>query len=95
MTGALAHDPDRATEVADPAWLAAYALGLAYSATSREQRIDRLRDAVDGSCERLVAARQRLDATRVAEPHVRDQAQRLLDLAATTDGHDRHAGSRR
>ncbi len=71
-------DPD-----ADSAWLAAYALGLAYSQTSQQQQVDLLREATQGQPELLDVAPQRLDTTDVIEPDLRDQAQRLLGRART------------
>jgi hypothetical protein len=54
----------------DSAWLAAYALGLAYSSRSQEERVELLRDATDGRAELLAVAQQRLDlvASRRARP---------------------------
>jgi hypothetical protein len=65
----------------DSAWLAAYALGLAYSSRSQEERVELLRDATDGRAELLAVAQQRLDLVAVVEPGLRAQARRLLECA--------------
>jgi hypothetical protein len=65
------------------AWLAAYALGLAYSSRSQDEQVELLRDVVDGRAELLSVAQQRLDVVEVIEPALRAQARRLLDRART------------
>ena len=73
---------------ASVAWLAAYALGLAYSDNSNQQRLLELLDAA-GSCpELLEAAYRRLDGADVAEDTICDDALRLLDGAMIRVGRD-------
>ena len=77
MTGASTKPP-LDTSVA---WLAAYALGLAYSDSSDKQRLTDLTEATHHHPELLTAARQRLDGAEVAERTICDDALRLLDRA--------------
>lgn len=85
MSETAATRPDQTTLHPDPdsAWLAAYALGLAYSQTSRQQQVDLLREATHGQPALLDVAHRRLATTDVIEPDLRDQAQHLLDRART------------
>ena len=66
---------------ASEAWLAAYALGLAYSDNADQQRLTRLLNATQSCPELLDAAYRRLDGADVAEPSICDAALRLLDRA--------------
>jgi len=77
--------PNHTTPHPDPesAWVAAYALGLAYSSNSQPQQVDLLHEATDGQPELLDLARQRLDTTEVADPDLREAAQHLLHRART------------
>ena len=59
-------------------WLAAYALGLAYSESPDPQRLTDLIEAARGQQELLEAAHRRLDGTDVAERRIRDDALHLL-----------------
>lgn len=68
----------------DSVWLAAYALGLAYSSTTHQQRVDLLQEATRRQPELLAVAEQRLQAADVVEPDLRDQARRLLARARTS-----------
>lgn len=63
------------------AWLAAYALGLAYSEGSDQQCLTDLLAATRGRTEPLDAAHRRLDAAEVAERSICEGALRLLDRA--------------
>ncbi len=63
------------------AWLAAYALGLAYSDNSDQQRLTKLLTATQGCPELLEAAYRRLHGAEVAEPSICDDALHLLDRA--------------
>jgi hypothetical protein len=72
---------DQTTLDPDSAWLAAYALGLAYSTRSQQERVDLLRDVTGGQADLLAVAQQRLELAEVVEPGLRDQARRLLDRA--------------
>jgi hypothetical protein len=86
MSGVHGDERDRTDQPApeaDSAWLAAYALGLAYSSRSQEERVELLRDATDGRAELLAIAQQRLDLVEVVEPGLRAQARRLLERART------------
>lgn len=67
------------------AWLAAFALGLAYSQRPRRELLAELRDAAAGRTRLLDAAASRLAQVDVAEPSVRHEALNLLQLA----GHER------
>ena len=64
------------------AWLAAYALGLAYSESSERQCLRDLIDAARGHPELLEAAYRRLDGAEVAEPAICEAALHLLDRAS-------------
>ncbi len=79
-------DPDQPTLDPDSAWLAAYALGLAYSETSQQQRVHLLREVTRGQPELLDGARERLESAEVIEPDLRDRARRLLVRARTLTG---------
>ena len=68
-----------------PAWLAAYALGLAYSSMSPRQRVDELREASRERPEQLRVARRRLEHASVVDPGLRHEARCLLDRAAASD----------
>lgn len=68
------------------AWLAAYALGVAYSQSADQQRLTDLIAAARGCPVLLEAAHQRLDGADIAEPSIRDEARRLLDHARTHAG---------
>ncbi|TVR36545.1 MAG: hypothetical protein EA388_03450 [Nitriliruptor sp.] len=70
------------------AWLAAYALGLAYSENSDQQRLSELLAAAQGCPELLNAAHQRLNGADAAERKVCDDALRLLDRARARVGPD-------
>ena len=59
-------------------WLAAYALGLAYSESSDPQRLTDLIEAARGQQELLEAAHRRLDSTDVADRWIHDDALHLL-----------------
>lgn len=85
MSGRHTDHPERTAPHPDPesAWLAAYALGLAFSNNSQPRQIDLLQEAADGQPELLDLARQRLDTTEIVDPNLRDQARRLLDRART------------
>ena len=85
MSATAADHPHPATPDRDPesAWLAAYALGLAYSRNGHQRQVELLLDAADGGPELLERARQRLASTEVADPHLREVAQRLLQRACT------------
>ena len=62
------------------AWLAAYALGLAYSEKSDQQRLTDLLEAT--RCPQLLdAAHQRLYGSEVTERSTCDEALHLLDRA--------------
>lgn len=66
------------------AWLAAYALGLAYSSRSDQQRLACLREAAHPHPGGLEAAHLRLQAAEVAEvaePTIHQQALHLLEQA--------------
>lgn len=63
------------------AWLAAYALGLAYSESSEQQCLTDLRDATRGHPELLEAAYRRLHGAEVAERATCEAALQLLDAA--------------
>ena len=67
--------PDAAT---GSAWLAAFALGLAYSQRPDHERVCELREAAAGRPWLLGEARQRLVGRVVAEPAICDEAVRLL-----------------
>ena len=69
---------------ATSAWLAAYALGLAYSSRSDQQRLACLREAAHPHPGGLEAAHLRLQAAEVAEPTNRQQALQLLEQAMAT-----------
>src|SRR6056297_377463 len=81
MSATAAEHLDRHVLDPDSAWLAAYALGLAYSSNGQEEQIDLVRDAADGRSELLDLARQRLDTTEVAHAGLREAAQQLLHRA--------------
>ncbi len=66
---------------AHSAWLAAYALGLAYSASADRQRLEDLVAATRNQPELIDAARRRLRDAEVAEPTICAEALRLLDQA--------------
>ena len=83
MSEIAAHDTDVTICHPDSAWLAAYALGLAYSSNGQQQQLELLLDAAHGDPGLLDHARQRLAATEVADPPLRDTAQQLLDRALT------------
>ena len=70
------------------AWLAAYALGLAYSDNSDQQRLTDLLDATRGCPELLEAAYRRLHGADVAERSICDDALRLLVRAMVHVGRD-------
>jgi hypothetical protein len=80
MSGLAADQPDP-TLGPDSAWLAAYALGLAYSSRTHQQRVNLLRDATRSRPELLAVAEQRLAVAEVVEPALRAQARRLLEGA--------------
>ncbi len=63
------------------AWLAAYALGLAYSDNSDQQRLTQLLQATQDCPRLLEAADRRLHGAEVAERSICDEALRLLDRA--------------
>jgi hypothetical protein len=63
------------------AWLAAYALGLAYSEGSENQHLTDLTDVTQGHPELLEAAHRRLDGADVAERAICEAALHLLDRA--------------
>ena len=84
MSGVAANQPDLPTLDPDSAWLAAYALGLAYSGTTHQQRVDLLREATRSRPELLAVAEHRLEVADVVEPDLRDQARRLLERARTS-----------
>lgn len=63
------------------AWLAVYALGLAYSEGSEPQCVTDLIDATRGKPELLEAAHRRLDGAEVAEQTICEAALRLLARA--------------
>ena len=71
------------------AWLAAYALGLAYSDNSDQQCLGELLEAAQGCPALLSAARRRLDGVEVAERSICDDAIGLLDRAMAGVGPDR------
>lgn len=71
---------------ASVAWLAAYALGLAYSENSEQQRLSELLKAAQDCPELLNAAHRRLDGAEVAERSICDDALRLLDRAMARTG---------
>lgn len=71
---------------ASVAWLAAYALGLAYSESSAKQRVTDLLDAAQGCPVLLEAAHRRLDGAEVAERGICDDALRLLARAMARTG---------
>ncbi|MFO7778962.1 MAG: hypothetical protein R6V28_11460 [Nitriliruptoraceae bacterium] len=75
--------PDELPREPESAWLAAFALGLAYSSKSHRERLDLLAEATQGRPELLAMARRRLETAEVMEPELRDQARRLLDRAMT------------
>ncbi len=82
---------DTATDpplVLDPseAWLAAYALGLAYAEKTDAQRLSELLDAIQGHPELLEAAHRRLHGADVVEPGIGDEALRLLARAMVRTG---------
>lgn len=83
MSGLAADQPDPTLDP-DSAWLAAYALGLAYSSTTHQQRVNLLREATRSQPELLAVAEQRLEGAGVVEPARRDQARRLLKGARTS-----------
>lgn len=66
---------------ASAAWIAAYALGLAYSESSDQQRLADLLDAAGGRTALLDAAHRRLDGAEVAERAIREAALHLLERA--------------
>ena len=82
MSGLAASQPDPTLDP-DSAWLAAYALGLAYSSRTHQQRVNLLREATRSHPELLAVAEQRLEVADVVEPALRDQARRLLEGART------------
>ncbi len=86
MSETATHDTDVTTHDPDSAWLAAYALGLAYSSNGQQEQLELLLDAADGDPELLDHAHQRLATTEVADPPLRERAQRLLDRARTVQG---------
>jgi hypothetical protein len=67
------------------AWLAAYALGLAYSGSSDEQRLADLIDTTRGDTQLLEAAHRRLDGAEVAERAICEAALHLLARARGGD----------
>ncbi len=85
MSETATNRPQGATPDRDPdsAWLAAYALGLAYSSDSEEQQIELLLDATHGQPELLEFARQRLATTEVVDTGLREAADQLLHRART------------
>jgi hypothetical protein len=74
------------------AWLAAYALGLAYSEGSDQRCVTGLIDATGDHPELLEAAHRRLDGAEVAEQAVREAALHLLDRARGSIRRDRPHG---
>ena len=78
MSATAAEHLDRHVLAPDSAWLAAYALGLAYSSNDQEQQIDLVREAADGRADLLDLARRRLDTTEVPHAGLREAAQQLL-----------------
>lgn len=94
MSETTTHHLDRATHHPptghapdyDSTWLAAYALGLAYSSYGRQQQVDLLLEVADGQPQLLDHAHQRLDTTEVADPNLRQTAQHLLHHARTVHG---------
>lgn len=73
---------------ASVAWLAAYALGLAYSDNSDKQRLSDLIEAARDHPDLLEAASRRLDGAEVAERSICDDALRLLDGARVRAAED-------
>lgn len=76
-------EPEQIAGDPESAWLAAYALGLAYSSRSHQDRVELLQEATRERPELLTLARHRLETTEVVEPGLRDRARRLLDRART------------
>lgn len=86
MSVVAAHYPDEPEQIgldSESAWLAAYALGLAYSSRTHQDRVELLQEATRERPELLTLARHRLETTDVVEPGLRDRARRLLDRART------------
>lgn len=65
------------------AWLAAFALGLAYSPRPEPELVCELRDVAGGRSWLLIQARRQLASRTVAEPVISRQGERLLELAAS------------
>lgn len=82
MTAVAATAPPVHHQAPASAWLAAFALGLAYSQRPRPELIAELRDAADSHTQLLNTAAARLAQIDVAEPTVRHEALELLQLAA-------------
>lgn len=76
--------PPAREQTTDSAWLAAFALGLAYAQRPRAELVTELRDAVASQPQLLHAATTRLRHTDVADPDIRHKALDLLNLAAAT-----------
>ena len=72
---------DAAAAQPSAAWLAAYALGLAYSEGSDQQCLTDLIAATRGCPALLDAAHRKLDGAEVAEPAICEAALHLLDRA--------------
>ena len=66
------------------AWLAAFALGLAYSQRPAPELVCELREVVANQAWLLAEARHRLASHAVAEPDVCREAVRLLARAETS-----------
>jgi hypothetical protein len=66
------------------AWVAAFVLGLAYSAKSDAESVDELIHACHGHDELMVEARSCLADLDIVDAHVHARAERLLDAALAT-----------
>ena len=69
------------SDAGSAAWLAAFALGLAYSESPEQHCLTDLRAATRGHPGLLEAAYRRLDGAEVAEPAICEAALHLLDAA--------------
>lgn len=81
MSGPTATTPGPATA---SAWLAAFALGLAYSQRPEPELVCELREVTAGREWLLAAARRQLASRTVVEPAISHQGQRLLELAESS-----------
>jgi hypothetical protein len=77
----MSADTDGRTPEPSAAWLAAYALGLAYSEGSDQQCVTGLIDVTGDHPELLEAAHRTLDGAAVVEQVVCEAALDLLDRA--------------